>query len=358
MPVRNPIIIAHRGASGYRPEHTHAAYALAIEMGADFIEPDLVMSKDGVLIVRHENELSRTTDVAVHPEFANRRTTKMIDGRTVSGWFTEDFTLAEVKTLRAVEPLADIRPRNAGFNGQFEILTLRETLDLAQLANERLRAVPQAYTNADHRCIGVYPETKFPSYFASIGLPMEAALVEALAEAGFGSTAAPVFIQSFETANLKELRRLTDMPLIQLINDRGAPYDFVVADDGRRYADLMSPHGLQEISAYADGIGVNKALIIPRDPDDKLLPPNSLVEDAHSVGLCVHAWTFRAENRFLPAEFRHGGMADGGDLIGELDAFLAAGIDGCFIDHPDLGVRARDAFLSHSRPHDCEPYPG
>lgn len=314
----SPIVIAHRGASGYRPEHTLAAYEMAIGMGADFIEPDLVSTKDGVLIARHENEISETTDVAERPEFASRRTTKQIDGCEVTGWFSEDFTLAEIKTLRAKERLPF---RSQDFNGRFEVPTFTEVLDLARRKS--------AETG---RTVGVYPETKHPTYFRSIGLPLEEPLLAALE----GQSAA-VYIQSFETGNLKELRKRTDLPLIQLLDVEGQPWDLAVAGDRRTYRDLTTPEGLAEIASYADGIGPNKRLIVPVDGEGRLLPPTALVADAHRAGLLVHPWTFRSDGRFLALEYD-------GDPEREYRQFFGLGVDGVFSDFPETAVRAREKY--------------
>jgi glycerophosphoryl diester phosphodiesterase len=318
MERRSPLIIAHRGASGYRPEHTLAAYELAIEMGADFIEPDLVITGDGVLLARHENEISETTDVAERPEFAERRTTKRVSNAEVTGWFTEDFTLAEIKTLRAKERLYF---RDQSWNGRFEVPTFAEVLDLARRKS--------AETG---RTIGVYPETKHPRFFRSIGLPLEEPLVEALHGAGYRGREAPVYIQSFATGNLKALRRMTDLPLIQLLEAAGRP-----RDDPRTYHELASPAGLAEIAAYADGIGPNKRLIVPERPDRSLEAATSLVADAHRAGLLVHAWTFRNDEPFLSPDYQ-------GEPEREYDQFLALGVDGVFSDFPDVALRARDRF--------------
>src|SRR5688572_7895152 len=260
----DPLVIAHRGASGERPEHTLAAYQLAIEQGADFIEPDLVATKDGVLVARHENEISGTTDVASHPEFAARRITKTIDGERVTGWFTEDFTLAELSRLRAVERLPDLR--STRYDGQFGIPTLKQILDLVGT-----------------RGIGIYPETKHPAYFDSIGLSLEEPLVKALEASGRKGPQARVFIQSFDADNLKQLRRMTGLPLVQLVSDRPAQRD------------RTTPEGLAAIARYARGIGVAKALVTPE-----------LIGEAKRHGLLVHVWTFRAENAFLPEDLRRG----------------------------------------------------
>ena len=331
---RSPIVIAHRGASGYAPEHTLVAYYIAAQMGADYLEPDLVMSKDGVLIARHENEISATTDVAAHPEFAARRTTKTVDGVAVSGWFSEDFTLAELKTLRAKERIPRIRPGNARLDGKLEIPTFEEVLALVQGLNAER-------TRRRLKPLGVYPETKHPSYFAGIGLAMEERLVKLLRRYGYRGKRAAVFIQSFEVGNLKRLARMSDLPLVQLLDASGKPYDFAAAGDPRSYADLAKPAGLAEIARYADGVGVNKTLMIA---------PATLVADAHARGLFVHGWTFRTENSFLPAEFRSGiDPAAAGDLAGELKRFLELGMDGFFTDQPEIGVRARDEYARRTR---------
>jgi glycerophosphoryl diester phosphodiesterase len=333
---QTPIVIAHRGASGYRPEHTIESYRLAIEMGADFIEPDLVSTRDGVLVARHENEIGGTTDVADHPEFAARRTTKQIDGVAVTGWFTEDFTLAELRTLWARERLPDVRPESARFDGRFCIPTLDEVIALAQEESARRG-----------RTIGIYPETKHPSYFDSIGLALEPPLLAALERAGWTEAADPVFIQSFETENLRMLRRRTGVRLVQLMEAQGRPYDLARRGDPRTYADLATPAGLAEIATYADAIGPHKALVIPRAADGRLGRPSPLVADAHAAGLQVHPWTFRRENLFLPADFHAGDPADAGfphrigDLRAEVSAFLAAGVDGLFSDNPDVALEAR-----------------
>ncbi|MQA96576.1 MAG: glycerophosphodiester phosphodiesterase [Streptosporangiales bacterium] len=326
-----PIVIAHRGASEFRPEHTLAAYRLAIDMGADFIEPDLVSTKDKVLVARHENEISTTTDVADHPEFATRRTTKTIDGRAVSGWFTEDFTLAELKTLRAKERLPDLRPENTAFDRRFEIPTLAEVIDLARRNN-----------------VGVYPETKHPSYFDSIGLSLEEPLLGTLADKGLNRKNSPVIIQSFETANLRELNRRTPVRLAQLIDATGKPFDFVLNDDPRTYDDLVKPAGLDEIARYADGLGVHTARVIPVDSAGRLQDPTPLVRDAHRRDLDVHVWTVRTENANLPGELRDGDPASPvfaratGNAPRWYHLLYRTGIDGLFSDDPGLAVATRD----------------
>jgi glycerophosphoryl diester phosphodiesterase len=325
-----PIVIGHRGASGYRPEHTLAAYELAIDMGADYIEPDLVSTKDGVLVARHENDITGTTDVASHPEFADRKATKTIDGLTITGWFTEDFTLAELRTLRAKERLPELRVTNTAFDGLYQVPTLDEVIALAK-----------------RRKVGIYPETKHPTYFDSVGLSLEEPLVAALRRAGLDRPRSPVFIQSFEVGNLKQLNGLTRVPLVQLLDATGKPYDFVVSGDPRTYADLATPEGLAEIATYADGVGVNKNLIVPRDAQNRLGTPTRLVRDAHQAGLIVHGWTFRRENSFLPEDFRAGNpaspvyLAATGDFPAELRLFYGLGIDGVFSDNPDVAVAVR-----------------
>lgn len=309
-----PIVIAHRGASGHRPEHTLEAYALAIEMGADFIEPDLVMTRDRVLVSRHENEIGGTTDVA--DRFPDRRRTQVIDGDSVTGWFTEDFTLAELKTLRARERLAT---RSNAYDGRFEVPTLDEVLTLVR---DRERATG--------RTIGVYPETKHPSHFRAIGLPLEDALLATLAMHGYRRREDAVFIQSFETGNLRGLRPRTTIRLVQLVDAGGAPPDLAAAGDPRGSRDLVTSAGLREIATYADAVGVHKALVLPPGSPER---PTTLVRDAHAVGLAVHVWTLRSDAPYLGAEFA-------GDAAAEWRAFAAAGVDGMFGDFPDVGVRA------------------
>jgi glycerophosphoryl diester phosphodiesterase len=322
-----PIIIAHRGASGYRPEHTLAAYELAIALGADYIEPDLVSTKDGVLIARHENEISETTNVASHAEFAHRQTTKIIDGESKTGWFTEDFTLAEVKTLRAKERIPQLRrhsppqaSQNTAYDGLLEIPTLQEIIDLVKSKSAEI-----------NRAIGIYPETKHPTYFKSIGLALEEPLLKTLTANGYQGANAPVFIQSFEVSNLQDLSTKTDLLLVQLLNNSGKPYDFIVSGDERTYADLVTVSGLEEIAKYAQAVGVHKNLLVPRDSNGKLLSPTSLIIDAHAVGLLVHVWTFRNEDCFLPLDFQ-------GNPQGEYELFFSLGVDGVFSDYPDTAA--------------------
>jgi glycerophosphoryl diester phosphodiesterase len=314
-----PLVIGHRGAAGHRPEHTVGSYELAIAYGVDFIEPDLVSTRDGVLIARHENDISGTTDVA--QKFPERKTTKTIDGKPIDGFFTEDFTLAEIKTLRAKERLPF---RNQGWNGVYEIPTFQEVIDLAKRKSQETG-----------RVIGIYPETKHSTYFRSIGLALEPPLLKTLEANGYVTASAPVFIQSFEVQNLKDLSKLTKVRLIQLMEDnRLQPYDFVVAGDRRTYGDLQTPAALAEIATYAQGIGPFKRSIVPQGADKALLPPTSLVADAHQAGLLVHPYTFRDEPEFLAAEYRL-------DPVKEYLQFFALGVDGVFSDFGDTAVRAR-----------------
>jgi glycerophosphoryl diester phosphodiesterase len=302
--VSDVVVIAHRGASGERPEHTLESYRLAIEQGADYIEPDLVMTRDGVLIARHENEIGETTDVANRPEFAARRRAQIIDGETMTGWFTEDFTLAEIKGLRARERLPALRPQNCAFDGRFSIPTFDEILQLATETNRRRSTGPR---------IGVYPETKHPAHFAAIGLPQEQAVLAALDRFDYGREGSPVFIQSFDPNNLRQLREMTHLPLVQLLEHE-------LGD-------------LHRIAEYADGIGIAKSLATAKG-----------IADAHSLDLTVHVWTFRAENEFLPADLKLGDAPAGhGNLDGEIERYLSRGIDGFFTDFPAIGVRVRNS---------------
>ena len=323
-----PLVIGHRGASGYRPEHTLASYELAIRSCADYIEPDVVSTKDRVLVARHENEIGGTTDIASRPEFANRKTTKVIDGVSVTGWFTEDLTLAELRTLRAKERLLQLRPANATYDGLFQVPTLEEVIQLAQ-----------RYRTCDGGPVGIYPETKHPTYFDSVGLSLEEPLLKLLDRYGYDDEDSPVYIQSFETGNLKELARKTELPLVQLINCSGAPWDLQAAGSTTAYADLATRSGLAAIARYADGVGICKDVMIPRTATGALGSPTPVIGDAHAAGLEVHGWTFRVENVFLPTNFQIGtDPAAKGDLPGEIRAFLAAGMDGFFTDNPDLGA--------------------
>jgi glycerophosphoryl diester phosphodiesterase len=333
-----PLVIGHRGASAYRPEHTLASYRLAVDMGADYIEPDLVATKDRQLVARHENNITGTTDVAQRAEFAGRRTTKVIDGVSQTGWFTEDFTLAELRTLRATERIPDLRPANTAFNGRYEIPTFQEVIDLAQREG-----------------VGVYPETKHPTYFDSIGLSLEEPLVRTLRRNGLDRPRSPVFIQSFEVSNLQELNRRIRVPLVQLTSATGQPYDFTAKGDPRTYADITSPTGLRRVARYADGLGPDKNQIVPRDPGNRLLAPTSLIRDAHRAGLLVMPYTFRPENTFLPEDFREGNPASPeylrarGNQPAELRLFFRLGVDGVFADNPDTAVAVRDRLVRRRR---------
>jgi len=343
-----PTLIAHRGASALRPEHTLAAYTQAIEDGADIIEPDLVATRDGVLVARHENAIAilntdgsvreATTDIVDRPEFASRRTTKIIDGASITGWFTEDLTLAELKTLRARERIPLIRPANTAFNGQFQVPTLQEVIDLA-----KSKSIEKG------RTIGIYPETKHPTYFKSIGLPLEKRLVDVLVLNGWSSKEAPVFIQSFEVANLKEIRGLTSARIIQLLSSSGRPYDFVAAgaSETRSYADLITPAGLRDVASYANGIGPSKDMVIPLTGGN-LGTPTALVTNAKAANLLVHIYTLRPENNFLPANLKRAPVTDNtvrGDSITEIQTFLQAGIDGFFTDDSAVGREAIRSFV-------------
>ena len=351
-----PLVIGHRGAAGYLPDHTLEGYRRAIEMGADFIEPDLVATKDGVLIARHEPNITTTTDVAQRPEFASRKTTKVVDGLSEEGWFASDFTLAEIKTLRAVQPLSD---RDQSFNGRFQIPTLVEVLDLARSEGTRIG-----------RTVGVYIETKHPTYHVNLGLKLEDRLLDTLATYGYTAKNSPAIVQSFEVSNLKYLRTKTQLRLVQLVdaNDVKAdgsmdltapydkPYDFAVAGDRRTFASLLTPDGLKEVKTYADGVGPWKPYLIPSKqvdanndgkPDDLngdgliderdrvLMPASSVVSDAHKAGLFVHPYTFRSEAKRLTSDFK-------GDPKAEYKRFYELGVDGVFSDFPDQAKAARD----------------
>jgi len=330
--VDRPLVFGHRGASGYRPEHTLGSYQLAIRLGADYIEPDLVSTKDGVLVARHENEISGTTDVAEHPEFADRRTTKTIDGLEFTGWFTEDFTLRELKTLRAVERLPDVRPDNTRYDGRFKVPTFAEVLDLVATETERTG-----------RTIGIAPETKHPTYFDSIDLSLEEPLLRALRRAGLDTRRSEVVVQSFEVSNIRMIARRSRVGIVQLISNTGAPYDFVESGNPRTYADMVTAWGLRRVARYADVLGPDKNVLIPRDANGYLLEPTDVVDDAHAAGLEVVPYTFRDENQFLPADFRVGGDPNAkGDAFGEYEVFFDLGVDGVFADYPDTALNAAE----------------
>ena len=345
-----PSVIGHRGAPALRPEHTIASYAQAIEDGADFIEPDLVPTKDGHLVARHENAIcivgadgnvvEATTDVVDHPEFADRRATKTIDGKSITGWFTEDFTLAELKQLRARERIPAIRPGNTRFDGRFQIATLQEIIDLAKARSAQIG-----------RTIGIYPETKHPGYFRSIGLALEPRLLKILAENGWNDRAAPVFVQSFEPSSLIEMRAVSSVRMVQLIAAGGRPADAEgaaasLAVSLKDCADMITPTGLAEAAHYAQAIGPAKELVLPVQ-GGSFGEPTRLVGQAHAAGLAVHIWTLRPENAFLPATLRAAPVGEKGmrgDLATELDAFLRAGVDGLFCDDPALCRSAVERF--------------
>ena len=331
-----PLVIAHRGVPGSRLEHTRPSYELGIEEGADYIEPDVVSTKDGILVVRHENEISGTTDVAKHPEFAALGTTKHVDGVPLTGWFTEDFTLEEIKTLRVRERLPKLRPQNIGLGGQQQILTFDEVLDIAEQAN-RTREVP----------VGVYVETKHPTYFLGLGLDLNDFLIDNLERRDANHAAAKVTVQSMETGNLRQLRERTPLPLIQLMDRKGAPYDLVAARDLRTYAMLTSAAELATIAEYADGIGPNKSQVISRDKKASLKADTGLVGRAHDLGLLVHIWTMRNENNFLPTNLRIGlDKAAPGDALAEYFSFFDVGVDGVFSDYTGTAVEARLKWLA------------
>jgi glycerophosphoryl diester phosphodiesterase len=361
--ANRPLVIGHRGASGYLPEHTLEAYALAIELGADYIEPDLVATKDGVLIARHEPNITNTTNVRSLPQFASRQRTMLVDGVAETGWFASDFTLAEIKTLRAVQPASE---RDQSFNGQYEIPTFDEVIELAQRRSRE-----------EGRTIGVYPETKHPTYHQQLGLALEDRVLHALQRRGWNHRSAPVFIQSFEQANLKYLRTKTSVRLVQLVDANDVkpdgtldftppfdrPYDWAVAGRAGTFADLLTPLGLAEVRTYADGIGPWKPYLISsacvtvvngacadsngdgrvNDADRKLLPPSNVVANAKAQGLLVHPYTFRSEQRRLASDFA-------GNPVNEYLAFYELGVDGLFSDFPDTAVVARSMWILKNDP--------
>ncbi|WP_313715714.1 glycerophosphodiester phosphodiesterase [Arsenicicoccus bolidensis] len=336
----SPLVVAHRGASGYRPEHTIAAYELAVQMGADYIEPDLVMTKDGQLVDRHEPEISGTTDVAAHPEFASRKTTKKLDGVDVTGWFTEDFTLAELRTLRAKERLATVRQRNTIYDGLYQVPTYEEVLRLRERLSKKYR-----------RTIGIIPEIKHSTYFHDKGLVPEPQVVALTEKYGLNKRNAPMWIQSFEITNLKDLRFRHGYKASSTFlawtgtGPLDGPYDLISKGDKRLYQDWMTPKGLKEISRFANGVGPEKFFVIPKKADGTLGQPTSLVGDAHRLGLKVVPWTFRNENQFMAKDLQKGtNPADYGKAIEEQVAYLRTGLDGLFTDNPDTGVVARDIF--------------
>ncbi|MBQ1097881.1 glycerophosphodiester phosphodiesterase [Streptomyces sp. b94] len=337
LPV--PTVIGHRGASGYRPEHTFGAYELALDMGADIVEAgDLVPTRDGHLVCRHEPEIGGTTDVADHPEFTDRRRTKQLDGVSVTGWFTEDFTLAELKTLRATERIPANRPHNTLYDGRWEIPTFEEVL---RWQNEQ--------TRKRGKQVWIYPELKHPTYFRKMGLGTEERLARLLRKYGKDRKNSPVIIQSFEPTSIQRMNKLVGNPLAVLLSDANSrPWDFVETGDPRTTADLITPKGLKEIASYAQGIGPTLDLIIPKDSAGRLTEPTTLVRDAHRAGLILHPYTMRNENPFLPADFRKGSDPDAyGDAFGAFRTYFATGIDGVFTDHPDTGLLAREDFVNN-----------
>lgn len=336
QPSTRPLLLAHRGASALRPEHTLAAYAKAIADGADFIEPDLVITKDGVLVARHENFMSETTDIATRPEFASRKTKKTIDGAPHEGWFVSDFTFAELKTLRAIERLANVRSISRAYDGQFQLLSFEEIIDFVA-----------AESAAQGRIIGLVPELKHSTYFASIGLPLEDRFVATLRAHAY-TRRAPVQVQSFETANLKALRKTLGRPdnvrLMQLVVNGGAldarkPADVVAANGTLTFGEMTSARGLRDMATYADIVAPPTRGVIPLGADERLVRPTTIVADAHQAGLLVHTWTFRPENMFLAADFRNdagAGARNEAGSIAEMRRYLETGIDGLFSDDPAL----------------------
>ncbi|GGZ02262.1 glycerophosphodiester phosphodiesterase [Streptomyces nitrosporeus] len=329
LPV--PTVIGHRGASGYRPEHTLGAYQLALDMGAHIVEQDLVPTKDGHLVCRHENDITGTTDVADHPEFASRRTTRTVDGTTLTGWFTEDFTLAELKTLRATERIPGNRQENTLYDGRWDVPTFEEVLRWAEKEGRR-RGAP----------VWLYAETKHPTYFRGIGLGLEEPLARLLRRHGRHRADSPLILQSFEPGSMRRLAELVSTPRVVLLSNASSrPWDFVRSGDPRTVADLVTPAGLKWIASFAQGIGPTLDLVIPRDAQGRLTSPTGLVADAHARGLVLHPYTMRNENTFLPADFRRGGDPNAyGDVFGALKAYFDTGIDGIFSDNPDTALLA------------------
>jgi glycerophosphoryl diester phosphodiesterase len=347
FPVRaKPLVFGHRGCSALRPEHTLGSYAKAIQDGADFIEPDLVITKDGVLVARHENNIVETTDVAKHPEFAARRTTKTVDGQQQTGWFVEDFTLAELKTLRAVERLGILRPESKSYDGQFQVLTFEEVIDFTA-----------AESAARGRTVGLVPELKHSTYFASIGMPLEDRFLGILAGHDY-TRRAPVEVQSFEIANLRYLRRKLGRPvnikLMQLVgDDKQVAADVVAAGGKLTFGDMVTPKGLREIAGYADIVALQVRGVIPTTADGRLGTPRSVVADAHAAGLLVRLWTFRPENYFLATEFKNeagDGARNPAGSAAEITRYLEMGIDGFFTDDPAVGRAAVDKWFRASQP--------
>ncbi|KOV18366.1 glycerophosphodiester phosphodiesterase [Streptomyces sp. XY413] len=336
-----PTVIGHRGASGYRPEHTLGSYQLALDLGADVVEQDLVPTRDGHLVCRHENEIGGTTDVADHPEFASRRTTKSVDGVSVTGWFTEDFTLAELKTLRAKERIPAVRQRNTLYDGQWAVPTFEEVLRWADREGRRRG-----------ERVWLHVETKHPSYFRGLGLGLEEPLARLLRRYRRDGRDAAVFLQSFEPSSIQRLSRLVSAPRVVLLSAANTrPWDFEQAGDPRTVADLVKPEGLKWIAGFAQGIGPTMDLILPRDAAGRLGAPTTLVKDAHARGLLLHPYTARNENTFLPVEYRRGTDPTAyGDALGAFRTYFEQGIDGIFTDNPDTGLLAAEAFRPGRRP--------
>ncbi|MEV6263731.1 glycerophosphodiester phosphodiesterase [Streptomyces sp. NPDC051784] len=333
LPV--PTVIGHRGASGYRPEHTLGSYQLALDMGAHIVEQDLVPTKDGHLVCRHENDITGTTDVADHPEFAGRRTTKKVDGVSITGWFTEDFTLAELKTLRAKERIPADRQENTLYDGRWQIPTFEEVLRWADSEGRR-RGRP----------VWLYVETKHPSYFRGLGLGLEEPLARLLRRYGRHRADSPLILQSFEPGSVRRLAKLVATPRVVLLSGpKERPWDFVESGDPRTVADLVKPAGLKWMASFAQGIGPTLDLVIPKDGSGRLTTPTTLVADAHALGLVLHPYTLRNENSFLPADFRRGTDPHAyGDVFGAARAYFEAGIDGIFSDNPDTALLAAADF--------------
>lgn len=337
LPV--PTVIGHRGASGYRPEHTLGSYQLALDMGAHIVEQDLVPTKDGHLVCRHENDITGTTDVADHPEFAGRRTTKTVDGIALTGWFTEDFTLTELKTLRTKERIPGNRQENTLYDGRWEIPTFEEVLRWADQEGRRR-----------NKPVWLYVETKHPSYFRGLGLGLEEPLAKLLRRYDRHRAHSPLILQSFEPSSVQRLSELVATPRVVLLSGpKERPWDFVEAGDPRTVADLVKPAGLKWIASFAQGIGPTLDLVIPKDGAGRLTTPTTLVRDAHARGLILHPYTMRNENAFLPADFRRGTDPNAyGDAFGAFRAYFAAGIDGVFSDNPDTALLAAADFAGDS----------
>ena len=333
LPV--PAVIGHRGASGYRPEHTFGSYQLALEMGADVIEQDVVPTKDGHLVCRHENDITATTDVADHSEFAGRKTTKTVDGQKLTGWFTEDFTLAELRTLRAKERIPENRQRNTLYDGRWEVPVFEDVLKWAQKEGKR-RGRP----------VWLHIETKHPTYFRKLGMELEPRLAKLLRKYGRHRADSPNFVQSFEPSSIRKLKTLVDCPGVCLLDAPDSqPWDFVEAGDPRTVADLVKPEGLKWMARFADGIGPLVDLVIPKKDDGSLGEPTTLVRDAHAQGLILHPYTMRNENTFLPTEFRRGSDPNAyGDAFGAFSAYFRTGIDGIFSDNADTALLAAEDF--------------